>query len=78
ALRSARNSKEVLARIGKETGILVDLISGRTEAELSVRGMTLDTRHVGVDAMFEVGGGSVQVATIERNILTETESLPLG
>jgi len=77
-IRSAENHVQVLKRIKDETGITVDLISGQREAELSLRGMLLDTRHYGVDLMFEVGGGSAQIGRVVRNGLQETESLPLG
>ena len=78
AMRSAKNCDAVIKRIHKETGVEVQVITPRREAELSVRGMTLDTRNLGVDMMFEVGGGSAQIAKIDGNQLVQTESLPLG
>lgn len=78
ALRAAKNGDAVIKRIQKDTGVEVQIISPRREAELSIRGMTLDTRNLGIDTMFEVGGGSAQIARVEVNVLADTESLPLG
>ncbi len=77
-VRMARNHQQIIAKIEGETGVKVDLISPRREAELSLRGMLLDTKHLGVDTLFEVGGGSAQVGRLEKNELIEEESLALG
>jgi len=77
-MRVAENHEAVLKRIRDETSIEVEIISPKREAELSLRGMLLDTRHYGVDMMFEVGGGSVQIGRVARNKLVHTESLPIG
>lgn len=78
AVRSARNHRQVLEAISKETGIEVEVISPRREAELSFRGVTLDAGAADPQALFEVGGGSAQVGHIDDGRLTEEASLPLG
>ena len=77
-VRMARNHVQVLQKIFDETGIMVDLISPRREAELSLGGVMLDVRNLGVDMMWEVGGGSAQVGRVRDNVLEEEDSLPLG
>lgn len=77
-MRMARNHGQVLQKIHSETGIRVEIISPQREAELSLRGLMLDCRNLGVDVMFEVGGGSLQIGRVQRNELREKESLPLG
>ncbi|AIE87704.1 hypothetical protein [Fimbriimonas ginsengisoli] len=77
-MRAAENHDAVINKITAETGVKIDLISPHREAELSLRGTLLDTRHYGVDLMFEVGGGSAQIGRVIRNTLLETESLALG
>jgi len=77
-MRAARNHDAVLKKIQAETGVKVDLIPPAREAELSLRGILLDTRHYAVDFMFEVGGGSAQIGRLQRNKFVEEESLPLG
>jgi len=77
-MRAAENHAAILKKIKTETSIDVEIITPKREAELSLRGMLLDTRHFGVDMMFEVGGGSAQVGHVVKNQLMETESLPIG
>jgi exopolyphosphatase/guanosine-5'-triphosphate,3'-diphosphate pyrophosphatase len=77
-MRVAENHDAVLKKIATDTGIKVDVISPQREAELSLAGMLLDTRHYGAELMFEVGGGSAQIGRVTRNTLMESESLPIG
>ncbi len=76
--RLARNHKAVLDKIFKETGVRVEIISPAAEAHLSFRGTQLDTRNLGASLLFEVGGGSAQIAVIEDDQILEQQSLPLG
>jgi exopolyphosphatase / guanosine-5'-triphosphate,3'-diphosphate pyrophosphatase len=78
AMRVASNHSSVLKRIKTEAGVSVDLIPPQREAELSFYGVRLDTREVKPDLMFEVGGGSAQVAVITSKEIREELSLPLG
>jgi exopolyphosphatase/guanosine-5'-triphosphate,3'-diphosphate pyrophosphatase len=78
AMRSAKNHSNVLKRIKAETGIVVDLITPQREAELSFLGVRLDTKEVEPGLMFEVGGGSAQVAVVTPKKIVEEVSLPLG
>jgi exopolyphosphatase/guanosine-5'-triphosphate,3'-diphosphate pyrophosphatase len=77
-MRMARNHEAVLRKIAKETGVKVEIISSDREAELSFRGVQLDTRNLGANILFEVGGGSAQVALIDGNRITQRHSLKLG
>lgn len=76
--RLARNHAEVLEKIYKETGVRVEIITPAMEAYLSHRGTQLDTRNLGASILFEVGGGSAQIAVIENDVIVEEVSLPLG
>lgn len=78
AMRSAKNHKDVLKRIKQETGIVVEIISPQREAEFSFLGVRLDTREVEPDLMFEVGGGSAQIAVVDKDAILDEISLPLG
>lgn len=78
AMRTAKNHSNVLKRIKAETGIVVDLISPQREAELSFFGVRLDTKEVDPGLMFEVGGGSAQVAVVTPKKIVDEVSLPLG
>ncbi|MBS1701647.1 MAG: hypothetical protein JST12_08300 [Armatimonadetes bacterium] len=76
--RMARNHRSVLDKIQKETGVKVEVISPETEAQLSFRGVLLDTRNIGAEILFEVGGGSAQIALIDDDKILEQVSLPMG
>lgn len=78
AMRAAENYEAVLKKIRSETGVAVEIIPPEREAELSLRGVQLDTRHYGADLVFEVGGGSAQIGRVHRGQLLEEDSLPLG
>jgi len=77
-MRIARNHDAVLKKVLKETGVKVEIIPPEREAELSFRGVMLDTRNFGATLLFEVGGGSAQIAEIAGNKLGNRVSLPLG
>lgn len=78
AIRKARNSEAVLKKVQSESGVKVEVIAPEREAELSLRGIGLDTRNLGADMMFEVGGGSAQIGRIGKKGFLSEESLPLG
>jgi exopolyphosphatase/guanosine-5'-triphosphate,3'-diphosphate pyrophosphatase len=79
AMRLAENHDELLARIRRQLGIEVDMISPRREAELSLRGVQLDSAAPGASVLVEVGGGSAQVARCrDDGTMTDEVSLPLG
>lgn len=78
AIRKARNSEAVLKKIQSETGVKVEVIPPTREAELSLRGIGLDTRNLGADLLFEVGGGSAQIGRIGKKGFEAEQSLPLG
>ncbi len=58
-LRRARNGKEFVERVLKETGITIEVISGEEEALLSARGV-LSVIRDGRVLIFDVGGGSTE------------------
>ena len=78
AVRAASNREAVLRRIKSDTGVQVDVVSPQREAELSMRGIRLDTRGVDANLMFEVGGGSAQIAGLTGDRMTNEISLAIG
>lgn len=77
-MRAASNHDEVIRLVESQTGVRVDLITPRREAELSVQGILLDSGDADVDMLWEVGGGSVQIGVLGDGALYEEESIPLG
>ncbi len=80
ALRDARNGESFIAEVKNRTGVTLEVISGRTEAELSHlavrRGLSLDpaARLLIVD----IGGGSTELIRCERGRELALVSLQIG
>jgi exopolyphosphatase/guanosine-5'-triphosphate,3'-diphosphate pyrophosphatase len=66
ACRSAENGPEFIARVAARTGIALDIITPREEAQLSVAGCSNLIDH-GADAalVLDVGGGSTELAWLD-------------
>jgi exopolyphosphatase/guanosine-5'-triphosphate,3'-diphosphate pyrophosphatase len=78
AMRIAENHEQVKDRIWDSTKVEIDIIPPEREAELSLIGTGLDTYLRDVNLLFEVGGGSAQIAQIEGGKIAREVSLPLG
>lgn len=66
ACRQAENGAEFVARVQRETGIMLDIISAREEARLAVLGcQTLLESGDGPALIFDIGGGSTELVLIE-------------
>jgi exopolyphosphatase/guanosine-5'-triphosphate,3'-diphosphate pyrophosphatase len=79
AVREARNSEEVLARVAEETGAALDVLSGEDEARLT---FLAARRWFGWSAgrllVLDIGGGSLEVAYGIDEDPDAAVSLPLG
>ena len=86
ACRQATNGAEFLARARLETGLNIDIISTREEAELALESCTPLLRSGGRRALlFDIGGGSTELAWVRlpdsgaaEPQLIGTISLPVG
>ena len=79
AVRDARNSEEVLAHVARETGVRIPVLSGEDEARLTF----LAVRRwfgwsAGRLAVFDIGGGSLEIAGGTSELPDVAWSLPLG
>jgi exopolyphosphatase / guanosine-5'-triphosphate,3'-diphosphate pyrophosphatase len=79
ALREAENGDELVRRIRAATGIELERITGAEEARLvwiAIR----DRVALGADPwlLVDLGGGSVEVSSVDENRIRWSESLPLG
>ncbi|WP_020676240.1 hypothetical protein [Geopsychrobacter electrodiphilus] len=78
-LRNAVNSKEFLEKVHNEIGIDIRVIDGKTEAELSCRGiLTVLSPTPKRAVLFDIGGGSTEIIMYENGKILQRESLPLG
>ncbi len=79
AVRRARNGPEFVRRIYHETGLALDVITPSEEARLAVIGcQTLLDRTLRRSLVFDIGGGSTEVALLEREIDGQARGIPLG
>ncbi|GMU86188.1 MAG: exopolyphosphatase [Ignavibacteriales bacterium] len=79
AVRESINGADFLARVKKETGITVSIISGHKEAELIYEGAMLflpdDEREITV---IDIGGGSTEIIKGRGTRYLYAESIPVG
>ncbi|MBV9539388.1 MAG: Ppx/GppA family phosphatase [Acidisphaera sp.] len=85
ACRRAVNGRSFLERVHRETGLRVEVISSREEAELALESCAPLLRGAGRRALlFDIGGGSTEIAWVRlsprgvRPELIGTISLPIG
>jgi exopolyphosphatase/guanosine-5'-triphosphate,3'-diphosphate pyrophosphatase len=78
AVREARNREEIVRRVREETGLELDVISGREEARLICLGV-LEGRPAKARALVvDIGGGSTEVATSLGERPQSLHSVALG
>ena len=79
AVRDAGNTEDVLASVADRTGVTVDVLSGEDEARLTFLAVR---RWFGWSAgrleVFDIGGGSLEMATGRDEAPDVARSLPLG
>jgi exopolyphosphatase/guanosine-5'-triphosphate,3'-diphosphate pyrophosphatase len=79
AIREAKNKREFIDRVYRETGISVEAVDGRTEAELIYLGVqnaldVYDKRILCID----IGGGSTEFLLGEKGAAEFAESIKVG
>ncbi len=77
SLRGLTNGAETIARVYKETGITLEIISGETEAYYSFLG-AMGNRNVPAGITVDLGGGSTEILAFRRKKMENSVSLPLG
>lgn len=79
AAREARNSRRLLDRIQRKSGIEVDVITGEEEAQLVCNAVHWALgKSVQPRVIFDLGGGSLELNFFERGQLKRRLGLPLG
>jgi exopolyphosphatase/guanosine-5'-triphosphate,3'-diphosphate pyrophosphatase len=79
AVREARNRRQFIARISRETGLELEVISGREEAQLIYRA----AQHAlglegGPHLLVDLGGGSVELVLVKNQRAVWMKSARLG
>ncbi|HEY2924263.1 MAG TPA: Ppx/GppA phosphatase family protein [Candidatus Eisenbacteria bacterium] len=78
ATREAKNRSAFLERVHTETGIDLDLIPGTEEARLVALAVQAKVRLRGTSLILDVGGGSIELALVQRGQILLVESHNLG
>ena len=78
AVREAQNGREFAARLARETGARVDVVSGDDEARLTLRGLARGLTLEGAMIAFDIGGGSTEYVLARDAALVGAVSLTLG
>ena len=78
AVRVLRNKNEVKSEVLKRTGVDIDILSGKKEAEYDFYGLlsTISARESGIGV--DLGGGSAQILVFEEGRLSASASRPIG
>jgi exopolyphosphatase/guanosine-5'-triphosphate,3'-diphosphate pyrophosphatase len=78
AVRDAVNGKDFIAEVFQRTGILLEVIDGREEGLLTLRGIFSGIRAEGDVLIFDIGGGSTEYTLARDEAPLFTKSLALG
>jgi exopolyphosphatase/guanosine-5'-triphosphate,3'-diphosphate pyrophosphatase len=79
AARDAKNGKEFIYQVYKQTGIQVRILTGLEEAKLTLKGVfSVVDRAPKRSLMFDIGGGSTELILTEGNNIVKTASIRLG
>lgn len=78
AVRDAVNGMEFVERVYAETGIRLEIIDGREEALLTLKGVVSGLGISGDSLVFDIGGGSTEYTLAQGMTPLFTRSLPLG
>jgi exopolyphosphatase/guanosine-5'-triphosphate,3'-diphosphate pyrophosphatase len=76
-IREAKNGMEFVRRVKKETGLAFRVLSGRDEALFSFLGAA-EALDLTSSVLFDLGGGSLEIAATRKAKLVRVKSLPIG
>jgi exopolyphosphatase / guanosine-5'-triphosphate,3'-diphosphate pyrophosphatase len=79
AVREAVNREEFVARLERESGERVEVVSGEEEARLTLKGVTSGLPGLGASfVLFDIGGGSTEFVLARDGVPAAAVSLRLG
>ncbi|MDQ2858294.1 MAG: exopolyphosphatase [Candidatus Eremiobacteraeota bacterium] len=78
AVRRASNAREFAASMREVTGVELQVLSGRAEAEASFRGATYGSATMELTAVVDVGGGSTECAIGRAHLVETVRSVEIG
>lgn len=79
AMREAKNGKEIIERIKKEAGIDVEIIDGKTEAQIIYANHIAEHLEESESYLYiDVGGGSTELTLFSKNKIVFSQSFNVG
>lgn len=79
AMRDAKNGKEVIERVKKETGIEIEIIDGKTEAATIFSNRVEDILDTDKNYLYiDVGGGSTELTLLSNKKVIAQKSFNVG
>ncbi|SEO23047.1 Ppx/GppA family phosphatase [Paenibacillus sp. OV219] len=77
AIRNATNQSHILRRIEAESGLPIELLSGKQEADYGYLGM-VNSMAIEDGFLIDIGGGSTEVSLFKNRKLVHAISFPFG
>lgn len=79
AMRDADNRYDVVARVRKEAGIKIEIIDGKTEADIIYSNHIADSLDKNVNYLYiDIGGGSTEITLFSKNKVVVSQSFNIG
>lgn len=78
SLRNIVNTEDALDTIRAVTGMTVEVVSGADEATFSFLGATVGGGAPATGLLADIGGGSTELVSYEKGVITSGCSLPMG
>lgn len=79
AMRDASNSKEILEEVRNTTGLTINVITGKEEANIIYETHIADNLNPYKSYLYiDVGGGSTEITLFSKNIIVFKESFNIG
>jgi exopolyphosphatase/guanosine-5'-triphosphate,3'-diphosphate pyrophosphatase len=79
AMREASNAKEVIELVRREAGINVEVIDGKTEAQIIYSNHVAEHLEKGVNYLYiDVGGGSTELTIFSEGRIVASKSFNIG
>ena len=79
AMREAKNGKEVITRIKKESNVKIEIITGEIEAQMIYSSHIEDTLDHKKNYLYiDVGGGSTELSIFSKNKVVASQSFNIG
>jgi exopolyphosphatase/guanosine-5'-triphosphate,3'-diphosphate pyrophosphatase len=78
ALREAENAEGFLRQVLLETGMVVEVVSGRREGEITATGVLSSMRHMPSCLIMDIGGGSTEWMACRGRKVLEMITVPVG